>query len=233
MNDMSLIAQPVPPDVAEEFFRHNESLAAEQLRRGRRSVRVAWTVATGACLTAMAACFALAVLGPQHDVEWRLVRVDSSTGIIDEVQSLREAPKTLDDANIKSLLDRYVMQREGYTAAEAEYNFHAVSLMSTPDEQHRYAALVSGRNPTSPQALIGKDGTAIVHIKSVAVLASGLGQVRFSTKIDKPGQEPKIAHWLATINYMVKPEARMSNADRLINPVGFIVSEYRIDPDQP
>lgn len=233
MNEISLIARPVPPDVAAEFFAQNESIAAERLRAERHSRRVAWTIACGACAVAVAACFALAVLGPQHSVEWRLVRVDSSTGQIDEVQSLRAAPKTLDEANLKALLYRYVMEREGYAAPEALYDFHSVSLMSTPEEQYRYAASVSGNNSFSPQVVVGKDGFVRVHIKSVAVLASGLGQVRFSREAVKPSEPPEVTHWLATIGFEVKPDARMSNADRLINPVGFLVSDYHVDADQP
>jgi type IV secretion system protein VirB8 len=233
MNEISLPAQQVPPDLAKEFFEHTEAIAVELLRAERRSRRIAWTVAAAACAVAVTACFALAALAPQHTVEWRLVRVDSSTGQIDEVQSLRAAPKTIDAANIRALLYRYVMEREGYAAPEAAYDFHAVSLMSTPEEQNLYADNVSGNNPRSPQVTAGKDGFVRIHIKSVAVLGPGLGQVRFSREVVTPSEQPKTTDWLATIGFAIKPNAMMSNADRLINPVGFLVSGYHADPDTP
>ena len=233
MNEIILPAQQIPPDLAKQFFEHNEAIASELVRAERRSRRTAWTVAAAACAVAVTACCALAALAPRHSVEWRLVRVDSSTGQIDEVQSLRAAPKTIDAANIRALLYRYVMEREGYAAPEAAYDFHAVSLMSTPEEQNLYADNVSGNNPRSPQVMAGKDGFVRIHIKSVAVLGPGLGQVRFSREVVTPSEPPKTTAWLATIGFAIKPNAMMSNVDRLINPVGFLVSDYHVDPDTP
>lgn len=231
MNEMS--ARIVTPTEAEMFFKHVESLGGEAIRREKRSRRVAWGVAGCAFATAILSCYTLAAMGPQHSVEWRLVRVDSSTGRIDEVESLRAAPKTLDEANLRALLFRYVMERETYAAPEAEFDYHAVNLQSTADEQDRYDALVSGKNPHSPQVVAGKGGFITADIKSVAMLAPGLGQVRFSSTLAVEGQEPKTTHWMATIGFLIKPEAKMSNADRLINPTGFLVSEYRVVQDKP
>ncbi len=225
---------PVPPELAAEFFAHNESLAADAVRAGNMQRRRAWWIAGAACFVAVVESFAIASLAPLHTVEWRLVRVDASTGRIDEVSSLRAASATITEANVKALLDRYVMLREGYAAPEATYNFRAVSLMSGEDEQKRYAAEFGGKNPLSPQVVFGKSGYIRVRIKTVAVLGPRLGQVRFAREeVKDRASPPKITHWQATIGFDVRPDARMSNADRLLNPIGFLVSDYHVDPDQP
>jgi type IV secretion system protein VirB8 len=36
---------------------------------------------------------------------------------------------------------------------------------------------------------------------------------------------------VATITFEVRPDAKVSTSDRLVNPIGFLVSEYRADPE--
>lgn len=232
MNEMTTIEHPLTPAEADSFFRHVESLQAEQSRGVRRSRNAAWIVAGCACFIAVASAYALAALGPQHSVEWRLVVLRNDTGGV-EVHSLGTAPKLATDEEKKALLFSYVMNRESYVWPEMQDEFHAVSLASTKAEQDRYSALVNGKNPTSPQAEMGKDGFIRVHIKSVTILPGGTGQVRFASILYKTGAEPKTINALATIAFSVKPEAKMTDADRLLNPLGFLVSDYNVVPDQP
>ena len=227
MNDMAAIAGP--PEVAEQFFSQVESLHADYLRAARRSRQAAWWVAGCAVCVAVLESAAIASLAPIHTVEWRLVRVDSATGVIDEVNQLRDAPKTVNDANARYFLAQYVRLREGYAAPEVRYDFHAVSLMSTAAEQARYDADFKGSNPLSPQVVFGKEGFVRAHIESVSVLSQGLGQVRFSRREHRDGAGDKVTQWVATIGFAWHPEALISNADRTINPLGFQVSDYHID----
>lgn len=227
MNHMGAI--PIPPEAAEDFFRQQVSLHADHIRSIERGRKSAWCVAGSAVAVAVLEAVAIASLAPIHHVEWRMVRVDSATGVIDEVTQLRDAPKTVNEANTRFTLAQYVRLREGYAGPEAEYNFRAVSLMSTAPEQRRYADLVKGSNPKSPQSQFGKGGFIRVHVGSVSVLGSGLGQVRFIREEQKDSGAPKATSWIATIGFEWKPDALISNADRTINPLGFQVSDYRVD----
>jgi type IV secretion system protein VirB8 len=227
MNEMA--AAVVPPETAELFFSQVESLQADYLRSARRSRRAAWWVAGCAVCVAVLESAAIASLAPIHTVEWRLVRVDSATGVIDEVGQLREAPRTVNDANARFFLAQYVRLREGYAAPEAQYDFRAVSLMSNAAEQTRYDRDFKGSNPLSPQVVFGKVGFIRVHIESVSVLSQGLGQVRFSREEHREGAQEKVTRWVATIGFEWHPDALISNADRTINPLGFQVGDYHVD----
>ena len=44
------------------------------------------------------------------------------------------------------------------------------------------------------------------------------------------GEETRTSHWVATLTYSYA-NAPMSSTDRLVNPLGFAVSEYRADPE--
>lgn len=227
MNEMAAVV--VPPETAEQFFSQVESLQADHLRSARRSRRAAWWVAGCAVCVAVLESAAIASLVPIHTVEWRLVRVDSATGVIDEVGQLREAPRTVNDANARFFLAQYVRLREGYAAPEAQYDFRAASLMSNAAEQTRYAQDFKGSNPLSPQVVFGKAGFIRVHIESVSVLSQGLGQVRFSREEHRAGEQEKVTRWVATVGFEWHPDALISNADRTINPLGFQVSDYHVD----
>ena len=227
MNEIAAVV--VPPEAAEQFFSQVEGLQAEYLRSARRSRRAAWWVAGCAVCVAVLESAAIASLAPIHTVEWRLVRVDSATGVIDEVGQLREAPTTVNDANARFFLAQYVRLREGYAAPEAPYNFRAVSLMSSTAEQARYDQDFKGSNPLSPQVVFGRAGFIRVQIESVSVLSRGLGQVRFSREEHRDSGQEKVTRWVATIGFEWHPDALISNADRTINPLGFQVSDYHVD----
>jgi type IV secretion system protein VirB8 len=222
-------ARSVAAETADAFFSQVESLEADYVRSAQRSRQVAWWVAAAFGAMAVLEGVAIASLAPIHTVEWRLVRVDSSTGVVDEVNQLRAAPKTVDEANARYYLAQYVRLREGYAAPETEYNFRSVSLMSTPDEQQRYNADFKGSNPLSPQVVFGKGGYIQIQVESVSVLGPKLGQVRFSREEEKDGGRPKVTQWIATIGFEWHPDALISNADRTINPLGFQVADYHID----
>jgi type IV secretion system protein VirB8 len=227
MNEMS--ALPVPPEMASRFFEQVDSLQADHVRASRRSRVAAWWIAGSAVAIAVLEGAAILALAPLHTVEWRPVRVDSATGVIDEVTQLREAPKTVNEANTRYTLAEYVRLREGYASPEAAYNFRAVSLMSTPTEQGRYAEGVKGSNSDSPQVQFGKVGFIRIETESVSVLGNGLGQVHFRREEQKDGAAKKITRWVATIGFEWKPDALISNADRIVNPLGFVVGDYHVD----
>jgi type IV secretion system protein VirB8 len=205
------------------------------VRSARAARRTAWYVAGCACGIAALATFAVASLAPLHSVEFRAIRVDSATGVIEDAQVLRDAPKSFTEVEDRFMLATYVRQREGYASPEAQYDFHAVSLLSSKDEQSRYADLFRGSNPLSPQNVYGKNGYMRVVIESVAVLNKGrLGQVRFRREEQHDGGgAPHTSHLLATVGYEWHPEAAISNADRTINPFGWITTDYHVDADTP
>ena len=44
------------------------------------------------------------------------------------------------------------------------------------------------------------------------------------------GEEVRTTHWVATLTFAYV-NAPMSATDRLVNPLGFVVSDYRADPE--
>lgn len=212
------------------YFARARLWEQDQLAAACRSKRLAWGVAGGACLLSVVSVGAVAALSPLKSVEPFVVRVDNATGIVDVVSGLNAGPASYDEAVTKYFLGQYVRLREGYSFVEAPVNFRTVSLLSSAPEQVRFATLYKGSNPESPQVTFGRSGIAEIRIKAISLLGPHLASVRYLRE-SRRGDETKVSHWIATLAFGFEPKARMSTSDRLVNPLGFLVSEYRSDPE--
>ena len=166
---------------------------------------------------------------PLKTVEPFIVRVDNSTGIVDVVSALASTAGTYDEAVTKYFAAKYVRAREGYVWSEAQENFRSIALLSTQAEQARFSAIYRGSNPESPQNIYGRAATARINIASISLINQNVVSVRYMRTITR-GEETRTSHWVATLTYSYA-NAPMSSTDRLVNPLGFAVSEYRADPE--
>lgn len=219
----------ISTDSLKSYFDKARRFDQDRMIQLERSARIAWCVAVGASVLAAMSIFAVAGLTPLKTVEPFVVRVDNSTGIVDVVSGLTSTAGTYDEAVTKYFAARYVRAREGYVWSEAEENFRTVSLLSTSLEQTRFAALYRGSNPDSPQNVYGHGATSRVNIVSISLINSNVASVRYMRTITR-GDEVHTTHWVATLTFSYV-NAPMSSTDRLVNPLGFVVSEYRSDPE--
>lgn len=86
-----------------------------------------------------------------------------------------------------------------------------------------------GSNPDSPQNTYGRSATARINIASISLINPNVVSVRYMRTITR-GEETRTSHWIATLTFAYV-NAPMSSTDRLVNPLGFAVSEYRADPE--
>jgi len=212
------------------YFERARRWEQDELRSALRSKRFAWTIAAIASAGMIVSVGAIASLTPLKTVEPFLIRVDNTTGIVDAVASLKDAPLTLNDAMSRYFVAKYVRARESYSPDTAKFNFDVVSNMSTRQVQETYANWISGNNPNSPQVVYGAKANASVDITSVQLVHPGLASVRYKQTIETD-QSRITKHFIATVVYQLLPEEQLSIQQRLINPVAFAVTEYRTDPE--
>lgn len=220
----------VPSDDLRTYFAEARSWDQDRLRQARGSARLAWTIAAAAALLAGTGAVAVSVLTPLKTVEPYVVRVDRTTGAVDVLRGLSSAGDvTYTEAVTKSFLATYVRAREGWLAAAAEANFRQVSIMSTPEEQQRWAAAFRASSPSSPQTLYGPAVDVQVGIRAISFVAPGVANVRFHRAVRR-GPALEESDWIATVAFAYT-KAPMAEGDRLRNPLGFQVSSYRADPE--
>ena len=67
-----------------------------------------------------------------------------------------------------------------------------------------------------------------IKIQWVRPLSRGLWQTQFATYDIKPGQQPSIVYWRATIRVAYAKLNFLDKDDKILNPYGFVVRSYSL-----
>jgi type IV secretion system protein VirB8 len=226
----AMTTQPI-----QAYFQEAESWDADRAAQFRRSARAAWWVAGAGWLSAVATALALALLMPLKRVDPFLVRVDSSTGIVDVVPLL-VGGTTQEEAVTRYFLTHYLSVCERFNFATAESDYEECGAFHSAQRNQAWYALWSATNPQSPLNL-HKDGSSIrVQVNSVSFFtrASGLSdlaQVRYLKAARQAGgAEESITHWVASIQYVYGEPAKDPKTRRW-NPLGFKIVDFRSESE--
>ncbi len=205
----------------------SESVTADLERSSKR----AWIVAIIAAVIALAEAIALVFLIPLKTVEPYTLLVDRQTGNVEALAPLDAQVVAPDTALTRSFLVQYVIARESFSLDALQDDYRKVSLWSQGTTRRQYQNVMDANSPLSPLAYLPRGATIRTEVKSVSSLAEGRALVRFVTTRQDAGARPQEAqHWAAIIGYEFSG-AQMSEADRLINPLGFQVTSYRRDAE--
>ena len=109
-------------------------------------------------------------------------------------------------------------------------NYQAVELMSLGTEERLFHQLIASTNPASPIVLYGREARRTIRIKSIAFLNDRTAQIRFTATVQRSSSLPSSSDWIATVAFKFGPVSSLE-AERLVNPLGFSVTHYRIDQE--
>jgi type IV secretion system protein VirB8 len=212
----------------------------------RKSQRRAWWVAgTSLAVTLIMAGSIFAML-PLKEREPYLVVLDPVTGnaqVSRLVASAVDGRLYADQAIARSNIHRFVVARESYdydlmmTSQSGDWKLPF--LMSTGSVSTEMRALWSPTNPGNPGTLYGRDKAVRIRIQSIVLervggaKREGAATVRFQRLLfdKKSGGTRVIDNKIAMLEFEYNPNLRLSDADRVQNPLGFQVKTYRVDSD--
>jgi type IV secretion system protein VirB8 len=225
-----------PQQLANEFISAASAFEKSRVDQAYSSRRVAWMVAAVSCFITVLAVGAVTVLTPLKRVEPYVVRVDNKTGETTIVNVLSDAETSYGDVIDRYWLAQYVMNREGYDWNTLKTSYGVALLLSNPNQKAEVKKKFSGNE--APQKLYGKNNRLEVKIKGIEFLGN-TAQIRFSVYTkgysqdleDLNKEDVKQTKWIATIAYRYE-NAPATDAERLINPLGFKVNTYRLDPEE-
>ncbi len=209
----------------------------------RRSERRAWMVAFGAILMSLILAGGYFYMLPLKEKVPYLIMADAYTGNA-TVARLRgdfnnnsiTASEAVNRANIAT----FIRARESYDwNLIGQRDWGTVFTMAEPQVSSTYRALYSTRNPSGPLQIYGKKQAIRVKILSLQMFGGDANKgpsgatVRFQRSLfDKSsGASRYLDSKIATLEFKYKPNLAMSEEDRLLNPLGFRVSAYRVDND--
>jgi type IV secretion system protein VirB8 len=219
----------------EAYFVEAMAWDADRVAMKERSMRVAWRVAFFASSLLVMAIAALFVLMPLKRVEPFVIRVDSTSGIVDVVP-IYAGGSAMPESVSRYFLSHYILVCERFNFSTAESDYEECGAFHTPQRNQQWYAAWAKTNPDSPLNLY-KDGTTIeAHITSLSFFTRGdgitdLAQVRYvKDKRQSGSAEAQRTQWIATVRYAF---AKPSNEPKTrgCNPLGFKIVDFRVEPE--
>lgn len=222
---------------------HGVSFELTLAERARKSERRAWMVAWSAILMSLILAGGYFLFLPLKEKVPYLVMADPYTGTASVARlsgNFRDRDVTTEEAINKSNVAQFVLARESYDSGlVGQRNWRTTLSMAGPAVAPAYIALHSESNPERPFRLYGSASSVRARILSIVLIGGGAGArptgatVRFQRSLyDKGrGQVQPLDSRIATLEFTYNPDLRLSEEDRLLNPLGFRVTNYRVDDD--
>jgi len=147
---------------------------------------------------------------------------------------------TTSEAINRSNIAHFVLARESYDSAMISLrDWTTVLTMSASNVANAYTDLYSPRHDSSPYKIYGRNRAIRVKILSIVLLGGGPNvppkgaTVRFQRSVyDKlSGATRPLDNKIATIAFTYKTNLKMDEQYRIENPLGFQVTDYRVDSD--
>lgn len=174
---------------------------------------------------------AIAAMLPLKESVPYVVRVDQTTGAVDLVTRATAKDVAFDEVLTKYWVGRYVRARENYDWYTLQTDYTEVGLLSSADVGRGYAALFEGANALDKK--YGANIRAKVDLVSVVPTGDNTATVRFikTTTPVEDDRAPLVQRFVATVAYEFRNPSIMKDSLRLINPLGFQVTSYRVDAE--
>jgi type IV secretion system protein VirB8 len=219
--------RPAPLEI-KDYLAAAEDFYEEGYRRIRASRDRAWIVAAAFAVLAGLAMLAVAFLAPLKRTDVVPVVVDRSTGEAHVETQLTGQTISQQEAVRKADLAAYVIARESFDRPLVNQYYGAVQSRSTDAVLKPWLAQFQTGIPDSIYTRYA-GATRSVDVHSVVLLSDALGQVHFTATVTK-ATAVTTENFIATVEFRYSAEG-MGFAQRLRNPLGFVVTAYRVDQE--
>lgn len=214
------------------IFKNGLTWETSRLFEVYKSERRAWMVAKimGACF--LLTCIALVCLMPLKTVVPYVIKVDQSTGMSEILRIANKRDIPVSEMMNKYWVSQYVLAREGYDWRTLNQEFTKVRELSLPNVFGLYSTQF-GEHKDSLEMRLKDDYRIIVKLNSIVINSDYIATVRFSKTVfnNKTLKDENTQGWTATIGFEYFPTYEAKEENRLINPFGFKVTSYRVDPE--
>ena len=209
----------------------------------RRSERRAWWVAFSAIgITLILAAGYFYMLPLKQKVPY-LIMADAYTGtstVARLTDDLTHRSITSSDAINRSNVAHFVMARESYDLAMLNlHDWATVQTMSAPGIKAAYTQLYSSANPGNLVKTYGKDTAIRIKLLSIVLIGASRGTIPKGATVrlqrnlynKQSGLTRPLDNKIATLEFIYKTNLEMDDQSRFVNPLGFWVTDYRVDND--
>lgn len=199
-----------------------------------KSEKRAWRVSA-----IFAICFGLSITAivlmmPLKQTLPYVIRVNATTGEINAMTALRNKNVQFDEIQDKYWIANYVRARESYDWHTIENDYQLTEELSVKEAFLPVLDLYRSNN--APTKIYSNKKRVITKLSSITLnkgSASNVATVRLSKMLvdNASNSQLGITNWVITMSYDYEPKTLASENSRLLNPFGFKVISYRIDPE--
>ena len=159
-----------------------------------------------------------------------VIEIEEKSGVPTVVEPLSVQAYSADMAIKRYFIMKYIKAREEYFNSTFNMNYNnVVRVLSSSDVYYRdYRPAFGTNNPSSPYNLYGSGSYVTVGLKSMIFPSSNSAQIRVTLNV--AGQVNLVMNKIIYMEFSFQ-NLNMSESDRLINPLGFQVTLFRIDDE--
>lgn len=218
-------------DKEEEHFDGALDWESSRIKMSEKSETRAWRVVYLLAGLLFLSWAALALLIPLKERVPYLIRENIQTGVIEVLGSLDFQTLTYEEVRDKHWLSEFVTSRETYDWHTLQADYNKVRALSSPAVGLEYAQLFEGKKSLEK---VYRDKVKIsINIISAIPSEHGTATVRFSKTVKRvDDKSPGVTTtWVATLGYQYFGTKKRTEQSRYINPFGFTITSYRVDPE--
>lgn len=219
-------------EAIKEFNESRKGLEVDIMNEVLSSRRTAWRVAASAGVVAMV-CLGIAgfvIHRYSQPIPPYMLTINKDTGEVSQIKMTHDQASYGDEID-KFWLTQYIIHRESYDFYSVQVDYTAVGLMSTPSVAESYLGKFKGRRGLDK--VLGDSETTKTIINSVILdKAHGVATIRYTTirRVRNNPTDDVQKHWIAIMGYEYQSLSMNAN-QRYVNPLGFRVNSYRVNPE--
>ena len=219
----------------ENIIASSRTFESALLEKDEREKKMAWRIAaTGFALAAMATA-ALIILLPLKTTEIELWLVDKQTGRYEYMTRIKEQNISTEKALAQALAAHYVRLREGYNYFALQRDYDDMQLFNSDSVNRDY--LDGFNNNQAPDVIFNKAEYVvsidiISNVHATATVPDHLASLRIKRTIRRiVDNSVKTDIWNIRLTYRYLPRKQLTDSQREVNPLGFVVTSYQRDKE--
>ncbi|KFF64911.1 membrane protein [Pectobacterium brasiliense] len=219
----------------ENIIASSRAFESVLLEKDEREKKMAWRIAAiGFALAAMAIT-TLIILLPLKNTEIELWSVDKQTGRYEYMTRIKEQSISTEKALAQALAAHYVRLREGYNYFALQRDYDDVQLFNSDSVNRDY---LDGFNSNQAPDIIFNKAEYVVsidiisNVHATATAPDHLATLRIKRTIRRiVDNSVKTDVWNIRLTYRYLPRKQLTDSQREVNPLGFIVTSYQRDKE--
>ena len=188
-------------------------------------------VAIFALILAVVSMGTVITLLPLKETKPFVVMVDRTTGEAEKIVQVRPVSLAEQEAVRQAELVSYVIDRETYDVSDNQTRIPDVLGRSQEQARSSLVSLWTKGNENYPPNIYTTRSRLIVKVISITLLTESTAQVRFRKKLETEGEKPVERDFVATVGFEFQPKIERNLESVWKNPLGFTVTNYRIDAE--